>query len=56
MWSDKDRRRDKSLMTHWNTPVHHEGYVYGSSGRHTNEAELRCVELATGKVPGASPA
>jgi hypothetical protein len=37
-------------MTHWNTAVHHDGYVFGCSGRHPGEAELRCVELATGKV------
>jgi outer membrane protein assembly factor BamB len=55
VWSDKDRRRDKRLQTHWNTPVHHEGYVYGSSGRHTNEAELRCLELRTGKVMWSQP-
>jgi hypothetical protein len=37
-------------MCHWNTPIHVGGYVYGSSGRHDNEADLRCVELATGEV------
>jgi outer membrane protein assembly factor BamB len=42
-------------MTHWNTPIHVDGYVYASSGRHTQEAELRCVELATGKVQWAEP-
>jgi outer membrane protein assembly factor BamB len=50
VWSDRDRRRDKVLQTHWNTPVYHEGYVYASSGRHTENAELRCVELKTGRV------
>lgn len=55
VWSDKDRRRDKSMQTHWNTPVHHEGYLYGSSGRHTENAELRCIELATGKVMWSQP-
>ncbi|HEY2892914.1 MAG TPA: PQQ-binding-like beta-propeller repeat protein [Pirellulales bacterium] len=50
VWSDRERRSDKSLQTHWNTPVHHEGFIYGSSGRHTENAELRCVELATGRV------
>jgi outer membrane protein assembly factor BamB len=50
VWADKDKDRDRSLACHWNTPVHVGGYVYGSSGRHENEAELRCVELATGKV------
>ena len=50
VWTDAEKGREKSLKCHWNTPVHHDAYVYGSSGRHTSEAELRCVELATGKV------
>jgi hypothetical protein len=50
VWTDKDKGRKKSLMTHWMTPIHVDGYVYGSSGRHEADAELRCVELATGKV------
>jgi outer membrane protein assembly factor BamB len=51
VWSDADKDRfDKSLQCHWNTPIHVDGYVYGSSGRHTEDAELRCVELATGEV------
>jgi len=54
VWSD-GRKRDRALMTHWNTPIHLDGYVYGSSGRHTQEAELRCVELATGKVQWSQP-
>ncbi len=54
VWSD-GRKRDRAMMTHWNTPIHLDGYVYGSSGRHTNEAELRCVELATGKQVWSQP-
>jgi outer membrane protein assembly factor BamB len=50
IWTDAHKGRNRSLACHWNTPIHVDGYVYGSSGRHTNEAELRCVELATGKV------
>ncbi len=50
IWTDENKGRDKSLQCHWNTPIHVAGYVYGSSGRHTENAELRCVELATGKV------
>jgi outer membrane protein assembly factor BamB len=50
VWGDADKGRDASLRCHWNTPIYHEGYVYACSGRHTNEAELRCVEFATGKV------
>ncbi|MBI3837090.1 MAG: PQQ-like beta-propeller repeat protein [Planctomycetia bacterium] len=54
-WSDEKRRRDKAMQTHWNTPVHHEGYLYASSGRHTENAELRCIELATGNVMWSQP-
>jgi outer membrane protein assembly factor BamB len=50
LWSDARKGRDKSLRCHWMTPIHVGGYLYGSSGRHLGEAELRCVELATGKV------
>jgi outer membrane protein assembly factor BamB len=55
LWSDEDNARDKKMQTHWNTAVHHEGYLYGSSGRHSNNAELRCIELATGKVMWSEP-
>ncbi len=54
LWKD-DKRRDKSLQAHWNTPILHEGKLYASSGRHTNEAELRCVDLETGKVHWTQP-
>jgi outer membrane protein assembly factor BamB len=54
VWSD-EKKRDKALQCHWMTPIHHDGYVYGSSGRHTADAELRCVELATGKVIWSEP-
>lgn len=55
VWSDAERRRDKSMQAHWNTPVFHEGYIYGSSGRHESNAELRCVEFNTGKVMWSEP-
>jgi outer membrane protein assembly factor BamB len=55
VWSDEARHRDKSLQTHWNTPVEIDGFVYASSGRHTENAELRCVELATGEVKWSVP-
>lgn len=50
VWTDLGRGRTARLRCHWNTPIHVDGYVYGCSGRHTNEAELRCVEWATGNV------
>lgn len=55
IWADPPKSREKILQTHWNTPIHHEGYVYGSSGRHSNNAELRCIELATGRVAWSQP-
>jgi outer membrane protein assembly factor BamB len=51
LWSDADKRpREKSMQCHWMTPVYHDGYLYGCSGRHDYNADLRCIELATGKV------
>ncbi len=43
-------RSPTNLLAHWSTPIHVDGYVYGFSGRHEPEGELRCVELRTGKV------
>ena len=51
IWSDASKDRlDKSLLCHWNTPIHVNGFIYGCSGRHDNDADLRCVEVATGDV------
>jgi outer membrane protein assembly factor BamB len=50
VWRDDASQRRKAMQAHWNTPVYHEGYLYGSSGRHTHDAELRCIEWKTGKV------
>jgi outer membrane protein assembly factor BamB len=55
VWSDRNRRRDRAMALHWNTPIEHEGYLYGSSGYHAPEAELRCVEWKTGKVMWSQP-
>ena len=54
LWSDKDKRR-KSMQCHWMTPIHHNGHLYGCSGRHPDNAVLRCIELATGKVMWSQP-
>jgi outer membrane protein assembly factor BamB len=55
--SFREVRRDKpgarprqALKTHWNTPVLRDGYVYGSSGRNAGDAQLVCVNWATGVV------
>jgi outer membrane protein assembly factor BamB len=55
VWTDADKGRNKSMQCHWNTPVHVDGYLYGCSGRHTANAELRCIEMATGKVMWSEP-
>ena len=55
VWKDQERTREHAMRLHWNTPIHHEGYLYGSSGRHANRAELRCIEWATGKVMWSQP-
>jgi outer membrane protein assembly factor BamB len=50
VWTDRGRRRNKAMALHWNTPIEHQGFLYGSSGYHAPEAELRCVEWKTGNV------
>ncbi len=54
IWKDPPRR-GQSLACHWNTPIHHEGVVYGSSGRNAGDAELRAVELTTGRILWSEP-
>ncbi len=49
VWQDTPSRNMK-MQAHWNTPIYHEGYLYGSSGRHKSNAELRCIEWTTGKL------
>jgi len=52
---EESKQFKKSMQTHWMTPIYHDGYLYGSSGRHDTNAELRCIELATGKVTWRVP-
>jgi len=51
VWED-GRRRDRAMSCWWNTPIHADGHLYGASGM--QGADLRCVELATGKVKWAA--
>jgi outer membrane protein assembly factor BamB len=55
LWSDADAGRDKRMRCHWNTPAYLDGCLYGCSGRHTDEAELRCLEMESGKVKWSEP-
>lgn len=54
LWDD-EKKQNKSLQCHWNTPIYHQGFVYGSSGRHKYNADLRCIEMDTGKVQWVYP-
>jgi outer membrane protein assembly factor BamB len=47
--------RDQSMSCHFMTPIHHEGYLYGSSGQGSGEAELRAVEYDSGKIMWSAP-
>jgi outer membrane protein assembly factor BamB len=46
----KEVWRNKALSSHWATPIHVDGYLYGFDGRHDHEAELRCVRLSDGEL------
>jgi outer membrane protein assembly factor BamB len=56
VWKDDRKTRDKAMLLHWNTAVYHDGFLYGSSGRHAGSAELRCIEWKTGTVRWSQPA
>lgn len=45
VWKDEE-----VMMTHWTTAIHHEGFLYGFSGRNEVPSQMRCIELATGKL------
>jgi len=49
VWRDDPKRRQKAMQTHWNTAIHHDGYLYGSSGRHAGNAVLKCIDWKTGQ-------
>ena len=51
----QDGPRNQAIAAHWNTPVHHEGVVYVSSGEKSPNAELRAVDWATGEVHWSQP-
>jgi len=49
LWRDK-----RNMLTHWSTAIHVDGFLYGFSGRHEREGELRCIDVETGEVVWAS--
>ena len=48
-------RDPKTMANHWATSIHHEGLIYGCSGRHENEAALKCISVADGSLRWAGP-
>ncbi len=50
LWKDDLLSREKILDSHWSTIVCVDDHVYGFAGRHEGQAQLHCVELATGRV------
>ena len=53
IWED-GRKRDRLLMAYWNTPIHVDGYLYGSNGM-GGDADLRCIDLIKGKLMWSAP-
>lgn len=43
-------RDPRNMLAHWSTPLAVDGFLYGFSGRHEEEGELRCIDPATGEV------
>jgi outer membrane protein assembly factor BamB len=44
------------MVSHWSTPVCHDGYLYGMFGfkEHRN-GPIKCIELSTGKEMWSAP-
>ncbi|MCP4512971.1 MAG: PQQ-binding-like beta-propeller repeat protein, partial [Fuerstiella sp.] len=45
LWRDTE-----NMLAHWSTPIYVDGFIYGFSGRHENEGELRCIDAKSGAV------
>ena len=48
-------RPNRSLKSHWATPVLHDGHLYGSSGRNAGDALLVCADWKTGAIRWSEP-
>jgi outer membrane protein assembly factor BamB len=44
------KAKQSPMTNYWANAVHHDGYLYGIHGEFSGRLDLRCVELATGKV------
>ena len=45
VWRDAE-----NMLAHWSTPIHVNGVIYGFSGRHENQGELRCIRVEDGEI------
>jgi hypothetical protein len=50
LWQDR-----RNMENHWATSIYHNGYLYGPTGRHEQEAVIRCIDFRTGAVRWSSP-
>jgi outer membrane protein assembly factor BamB len=48
VWESKGKK--SVMICYWATPVAHEGHLYGFSGEFDKRIDLRCIDLADGKV------
>lgn len=49
VWRDQEKSRKRRLASHWSTPIHDQGHLYGSAGRNSGNAVLKSIDLATGE-------
>ena len=49
IWKDQNIR-NRSLATHWNTPVFHKGHIFACNGERRGNTDIRCVEWQSGRV------
>ena len=54
VWQDLPRQRPR-LACHWSTPIHHEGFIYASSGEKSGSADLVAIDWGTGEVRWRQP-
>ena len=47
-WESKGKK--SVMICYWATPVVHEGHLYGFAGEFDKRIDLRCIDLADGKV------
>ena len=49
-WKDSRQVRDKAMACHWNTPILYDGFLYGCSGRHRSNGEIKCIRWDNGQT------